>query len=118
MPSANDDSAYQQFELLLQRLQTTLANQTWSVTALKAEVSQLQQVFQTQIAAETNLAEEPNPIQAIQTEINKQLRLLETDVLFLQAARQPAKVQHRQQQIVDRLNLLLNYCAAVLDTDS
>lgn len=117
MPSANDYLAYQQFERLLQRLQTSLADQTWSATALKTEISQLQQLFQTQLAADTPIANEPNSIQAIQTEINKQLRLLETDVLFLQAARQPTKIQQRQQQIVDRINLLLNYCAAILNAD-
>jgi hypothetical protein len=53
-------------------------------------------------------------VQSIQTEINKQLRLLETDILFLQAARQPTTVHQRQTQITDRLSILIQYCDAVL----
>lgn len=55
-------------------------------------------------------------VQSIQTEINKQLRLLGTDILFLQAARQPATVHQRQTQLSDRLSVLIQYCEAVLGT--
>lgn len=47
-----------------------------------------------------------------ETEINKQLRLLETDAVFLQAARQPTTIRQRCQQVQTRVGLLLNYCEA------
>jgi hypothetical protein len=53
-------------------------------------------------------------IQSFQVEINKQLRLLGTDLMFLQAARLPATQSQRWQQISDRLDMLMRYCDAVL----
>ncbi len=118
MPSESHHRIYQQFEQLLHQIQATLADQSLTVADLKAAITHLQQVFQTQVVTETPMGDEANPIQAIQTEMNKQLRLLDTDILFLQAARQPGTTHQRKQQIADRLNLLLSYCAAVLNADS
>lgn len=53
--------------------------------------------------------------QTFQTESNRQLRLLGTDVMFLQAARQPTTAQRRQAQMGDRLTTLIQYCDALLD---
>lgn len=55
--------------------------------------------------------------QSYYTEINKQLRLLSMDVMFLQASRQTATSQQRQQQMSDRLERLLSYCEALLGED-
>ncbi len=49
-------------------------------------------------------------LQSVQTEMRKQMRLLQTDLLFLQSARQAATRQQRYQQIGDRLRLLADYC--------
>lgn len=48
------------------------------------------------------------------TEINKELRLLETDWVFLQAARQTQTFTQRKALIRDRLQRLLDYCDALL----
>jgi hypothetical protein len=55
--------------------------------------------------------------QSYQTEINKQLRLLETDLMFLKAARQPATSEQRWRMMGDRLHLLVLYCDALLSQD-
>jgi hypothetical protein len=46
-------------------------------------------------------------------EINKQMRLLSSDFLNYEAARQPEKRALRQAQIFKRLKLLLGYCQTI-----
>jgi hypothetical protein len=54
-------------------------------------------------------------VQLYQTEINKQMRLLATDLMFLKTARQAATQEQRWQMMGDRLKLLLTYCDGVLE---
>jgi hypothetical protein len=49
-----------------------------------------------------------------QTEISKELRLVGTDILFVQAAREPMKRQQRQAQLRDRLDRLIAYGDRIL----
>jgi predicted nucleic acid-binding protein len=113
--------AYQKLEQLFQQLQMKTAVETVTSADLKSELSEIQQIQQ-QVAAfqlepsdqETIDFDFQAQFQPIQTEVTKQLRLLETDLLFLQTARQPAKAQHYKQRIADRLTLLQRYCAAIL----
>jgi len=56
-------------------------------------------------------------IQSYQTEINKQLRLLEIDLMFLKAARQAATSEQRWKMMGDRLNLFIFYCDTLLSKD-
>ncbi|WP_088890855.1 heterocyst frequency control protein PatD [Leptolyngbya ohadii] len=82
-----------------------------------AEVEAAQQVFQEQVLPLDLEDLEPtiaSRLQAIQTEISKQFRLLSTDVVFLKAARQSATATQRQGQIRERLGLLSGYCGVVL----
>ena len=78
---------------------------------------QVQQFFQQQVV---NLNPELlNPdvesrLRSYQTEINKQLRLLNTDLTFLRAAKQAITFEQRQTQICDRLDILINYCEVLL----
>lgn len=83
--------------------------------AIQEGLAQIQQTFH-QNLANLNLPDETiqTQLQPIQIEISKQLRLLETDAIFLKAARQPATAEQRQQQIQQRLELLLKYCDAVI----
>jgi hypothetical protein len=84
---------------------------------IRAAIAQLQTIFQEKIIP-LPLDELPAPVehqvQSFQVEINKQLRLLGMDGMFLQAARQPATTDQRRNQIHDRLVLLHRYCEAVL----
>lgn len=111
----------QQFQQRLQQLKTKMIEANIVPEVFRTEVLQIQQLFQTQLvpidlASDADNAAESRviQIQAIQTEVNKQLRLLETDAIFLQAARQPVTIQQRKQQIHQRLDLLLRYCDAIL----
>jgi hypothetical protein len=54
-------------------------------------------------------------LQAFNVEINKQLKLLRMDCLFLQTAKQPATIAQRHQQMLGRLDLLKAYAEAVLE---
>lgn len=56
--------------------------------------------------------------QSYYTEMNRQMRLLATDMVFLQAARQKASLGQRHQQIGDRIAVLLQYCNALLELGS
>ena len=48
--------------------------------------------------------------QALHTEMHKQFRLIEVDVLFLKTARQARTAAQRQRQICNRLITLIDYC--------
>jgi hypothetical protein len=85
---------------------------------LKHWVNELQQIFQGRILS-LNL-DELKPeleqrVRSIQVEINKQLRLLGMDMMFLQAARQPETLQQRQNQILERVYMLKRYCEMVIE---
>jgi hypothetical protein len=56
-------------------------------------------------------------IHSVLVEINKQMRLLGMDAMFLKTARQPETVQGRVGQIRDRVTLLMNYCTVLLESD-
>jgi hypothetical protein len=56
-------------------------------------------------------------VQSYQTEINKQLRLLEMDLMFLKAARQGATIEARWKGMGDRIHLLILYCDAILSEE-
>ena len=51
-----------------------------------------------------------------QTEIHKQLRLLGTDLTFLKTSRQAATIKQRRVQISDRLQTLISYCDALIQS--
>ena len=84
---------------------------------LKARAAALQQFFHEQILSlqMNDLAPALQDwVQSYHVEIDKQLRLLGLDVLFLQAARQSTTTQQRRQQVRDRLDTLQRYCDALL----
>ncbi|NJP08674.1 MAG: heterocyst frequency control protein PatD [Leptolyngbyaceae cyanobacterium RU_5_1] len=108
---------YREFRHALEVLRETVSQGSLNPATLKSTVTDLQQVFQTQLLS-SNLAElDPTvaqQVQSFQVELDKQLRLLSMDALFWQAAKQSATVQQRQQQVSDRLNILIRYCNALL----
>ena len=126
---------YQNFQQVLEQLQLlqrsclpvsgieedrAAANTKINPASLKEAFSQVQEIFQHQIA--TLSADELDPaiaprVQSYLTEIYKQLQLLEIDVAFLQASRQPATLQARITQIGSRLETLIAYCQAIRQTE-
>lgn len=104
------------FQHSLITLQAIATQANLDRVSLQAAFLEAQQLFQLQIAG-TDLspldAAIATKLQSLFVEINKQLRLIGVDLMFLQAARQPATTQKRQKQMGDRLQLLLTYCTAI-----
>lgn len=106
----------QHYQVLGQAL-AQLGVVTADPTRLKAAISPLQQQFQQIVALGV---EDLDPataqrVYACQVEIDKQLRLLSMDAMFLQAARQSTTAQQRQQQVRDRIQTLIGYCQAMVE---
>lgn len=111
---------YQKLSELLKGLQQAAIASEMETPKLRQDVLAAQQYFQQQIASRDSQEIDPaieSRVRSLQTEISKQLNLLNMDVTFLQAARQPQTVQTRQQQISQRLQTLLGYCEAILALD-
>jgi hypothetical protein len=109
---------YQEFRCSLEELKDVLSQDTVDRSHLKLSVAKLQDFFQNQILPvdASDLSPEMNhQVQSVQVEMDKQLKLLSLDGMFLQAAKQPATVAQRLQQVRDRLTLLLRYCDLLLN---
>jgi len=108
---------YQAFATLLEQLRSDLIANQLDAPRLRQYTTSLQQFFRQKIVP---LADEdansPNVgrVQSYQTEMSKQLRLLEIDVMFFQAARQASTAQQRVDAISDRLTTLIEYCNAIV----
>ena len=108
---------YQEFKHALEQLQKMIAVTNWEAAALRDSVQNVQQLFQNQLAILS--AEDLAPVdaprwQSFQTEIHKQMRLLETDMMLLHSSRSSATSQRRLLSVRDRLNTLIQYCEALL----
>jgi hypothetical protein len=112
---------YEELQQALEHLQRTVAEDNLDRAALAIEYKKVQQFFGNQImrvpSAELDASQTP-PEQSYLTEIHKQLRLLGTDVTFLQVAKQPATASARQTAAAERLNTLIGYCGALLQKNS
>lgn len=114
-------SRYQELQQALEGLQKIAARDNLDRAALLAEYRKVQQFFGTQLmkadSSELDKSETP-PEQSYLTEIHKQLRMLGTDVTFLQASRQRATATARQTAAMARLKTVIGYCAALLQKNS
>lgn len=107
---------YWEFKQVLERVRES-ADAAADGATLTSEVSDLQHFFEHQILsldASELLPVIEQRVQAYQVEINKQLRLLGMDVMFLQAARQADTRAQRWRQVSDRLSVLIRYCDGLL----
>ena len=112
---------YQRLYELLERLRQIALPETIPDRAtLSKALPEVWQFFQEKIlslpADELN-QQTASRVQSYQIEMHKQLKLLDTDVMFLQASRQPATIQQRQAQLGDRIKTLMGYCEAVLGSE-
>jgi hypothetical protein len=108
--------SYRAFRRSLEQFQSVYRQTDGRGSLIQSKFQALQQQFQAILALNLdslNSALVAN-LQAYYTEINKQLRLLSMDVIFLQASRQGGTMQQRQQQMDERIRLLLKYCQALL----
>jgi len=102
---------YQTLANLLEQFRSDAKNTPLDATELRQRLASLNQFFGQQIVPLTELDSRE---QSYRTEIGKQLRLLEIDVMFFQGARQVSTAQARLQTISDRLTTLIQYCDAIL----
>ncbi len=108
---------YQAFRQTLEQLLKTFRISDWEESMLLERYQNVQQLFQSQIAtlSADDVAPENAPRwQSLQTEIYKQMRLLETDMMMLHVSRSSATSQRRVLSLCDRLNTLIQYCEALL----
>jgi septum formation inhibitor MinC len=107
---------YHALNILLKQLHSDVTTTKVDAPQLRQSVTSLQQFFQHQIVPLVNDTDsiDEGRLQSYQTEISKQLRLLEIDVIFLQGARQASTARHRLDAIGDRLRTLIEYSNAIL----
>ncbi|HEY9794227.1 MAG TPA: heterocyst frequency control protein PatD [Leptolyngbyaceae cyanobacterium] len=108
---------YQEFQQALEHMRKRAAATELDEVALQENFQDVQQLFQSKIASlsvNDLLPDYESRWQSIQTEIYKQMRLLGTDVMLLQASRSSATSHTRQAGLCDRINTLIHYCEALL----
>ncbi|MEQ9669003.1 heterocyst frequency control protein PatD [Coleofasciculus sp. G2-EDA-02] len=109
--------SYQDFQQVIETLHKSTQSQELDKTEIQERFQAVKQLFQGRIITlspdEVN-EEQVSAWQSRQTEIHRQMRLLETDILMLRTARHSATVQSRVAIIRDRLNTLIQYCGVML----
>ncbi|ANV85400.1 hypothetical protein AWQ21_14170 [Picosynechococcus sp. PCC 7003] len=110
-------SAYQQLKIHLQALATDLTHLQQEPGALVRQGQQFLSFWEIQLAPLTGeqLPEEIySAWRSLHTELYRGLRLLNTDLIFLQGSRTPSTQSQKQQQIQARLTQLDQYCTEIL----
>ncbi len=115
MLPASHNRAYQDFSNLLTEFNCFLINSKEKINQLqiKQRFQYLQPWFDGNIADLESENLEPDIIsrwQSVQTEIKREFKLLDTDILFLASARQSSTLNKRLQSIKERVAKLINYC--------
>lgn len=106
-----------QFQHRLKRLQTELESATTPHEAFPSQWHEIQETFEQQIMTLTPSASTANFLaiwQSYLTEMHRQMRLIAIDLRFLKAARQTTTAQTRRKQTRERLQILIQYCDAIL----
>jgi hypothetical protein len=114
MLSENDQHAVQTFQSRVIVLEQIISKE-FERTTFKTEFSSFQNLFQAEIQA---IQTDDYRVRSVLVEIDKQMRLLKMDAMFLQTARQSETAQQRVNQLRDRLQLLKSYCDALLGSTS
>ena len=115
MLSENDRYLVQRFHEIVKSLNGSLISDQFDRTNLKSELQVLTNLFQSEMQS---ISTEDYQVRSLLVEIDKQMRLIKMDSMFLQTARQAETIQQRASQMRDRLQLLLNYCDALLGTEA
>ncbi len=105
---------YQSLSTLLVEFRHDITNEQLNARQCRERLAALQELFTQQILPLTDV---DTRVQSYQTEISKQLRLLEVDIMFFQGARQISTSLARLKTIGDRLTTLIRYCEAVLQPE-
>jgi hypothetical protein len=112
-----NNQPYRAFANLLEELRNYTITAEFDAPELQQRIMSLREFYQQQIltlAPEETESQQWGKINSYRTEISKQLRLLEMDMMFLRGARQTTTAQTRLGAISDRLQTLIKYCDAIL----
>jgi hypothetical protein len=104
---------YHTFATQLEQLRLDIAANLLNVQEIRQHLTSLDQFFRSQIVPLDDSESIEHTEQMYITEMSKQLRLLEVDIMFLGGARQTSTMEARLKTICDRLNTLVGYCEAV-----
>ncbi|MGC1396564.1 MAG: heterocyst frequency control protein PatD [Coleofasciculaceae cyanobacterium] len=108
---------YKKFKQILEQILESRVDIDLEKTRLPETLQNLQEIFKSEIAtlsADDLDSEYAGRWQSVQTEFLRQMRLLETDVMLLQAARRQATLETRIAGICDRIKTLIQYCQVLL----
>ncbi len=105
---------YRVFKTLLRQLLTDISANLSNASELRQRVASLQSFFRADIVTLTT--QYPTE-QSYQTEMSKQLRLLQIDIMLFQGARQASTIKDRIDALSERLTTLIRYCDAILKMD-
>jgi len=97
----------------LGEMQTSAASNP-EPTTLQAQFKTAQSQFQQEILVPSADLALPSTVQSAQTEVNRLMRLLGTDLTFLRSAKQADTQAKRLEQVSDRLTRLLEFCDGLL----
>ena len=101
---------YQELATFLDEFRANVTVGKLNAGELRPHLAKLQAFFSQQIVP---LVDANSREQSYKTEISKQLRLLEVDMMFLQGAKQLTTLQARLKTIEERINTLIGYCQAI-----
>ncbi len=109
--------AYQEFLLSLEKLNNEflIGSEDLDLPSLKAEFQTIKLFFQSHIATIQELDEAiAMQWQSLQTELYRELRLLETDILFFASSRAAETKLQRLRSLRERIERMIKYCQAIL----
>ena len=113
--------AYQEFMTLLNQWQKSFVDAKTTLapaSEMTQQFPKLQQCFEQEIMtlSDDNLDVEAVSLwRSLHTEIQREFRLLSTDMLFLASSRQTSTREKRLQTICDRTTKLITYCQKILE---
>lgn len=101
---------YQELATFIDELRTHITADKLNTNQLRLNFTHLQTFFLQLVP----LVDDNSQQLSYKTEISKQLRLLEVDIMFLQGARHSTTLQARLKAIEERIDTLLGYCQAII----
>ena len=115
----SQSQAYQEFLFSLEKLNNEflIGSEDMDIPSLKAQFQTIKAFFQNHLASLT-IEDLDEAIamqwQGIQTELYRELRLLETDILFFASSRAAATKLQRLQSLRQRTERMIKYCEVIL----
>lgn len=113
MLTENQVQLFRSFQTELELLNQTLDSSQFDPQIFEQAWRSLQKGFLEEIQS---IESEQYRTHSVLVEVKKQLRLLGMDGMFLKTARQQETLQGRMEQMRDRIALLMNYCAVLLES--